>query len=709
MIFKMDSFNPEQVGVKNLAEELNWVKTHCARMDHGGCGLLIGVKDNKIVQIKGNPQGYLNRGYTCYKGRVSADRLDHPNRLRHPLKRAGKRGEGKWQQISWAEALDECAANMLSIKAKYGARAFTFGVGMPKGLEHLVMIRLANTFGSPNVVASQDVCHAPREVSGMHTCGFYPVADLHNPTSLIMSWASNVLSTNEEGQIAGHTLQQLKNGARLIVIDPRRTELAAKADLWLQLRPGTAQALALCFLNVIIEEARYDQDFVAKYTYGFEELKFHVKQYDPETVSRITWVPKELIQQAARLYAMSKPAALQWGNAIEHDINVFDATRSLLCLMAITGNLEVPGGNINAHDPEIMSLAEFVRADLMPGKRKEMIGAHRGTIPRMMTVPPSYFRQAVLAGDPYPVRGYYGMCTNPMVAWADSAASYEAFMKLDFMVMAEIFMTPTAALADIVLPAAHQYEMNDIGHYGLGHGLILARPKVVEPPEECWSDIKIMNELGKCVSPSQYWYDDHEVLLEDLLRPAALSYAEFAAKGYLKGPDRFREYETKGFRTPTGKVELKLSTAEKLKLKPLPEFTTLPEAEDPDYPLILISAKSRYYLVSSYRWVAKLRQKRPDPIVEIHPETAGTCGISEGDRVLIETAHGQITQIARITDIVHPRVISAALGWWFPEGDPGQQYEWQKSNYNMLTSMSKLGKEFGTPNIKNIPCRICKA
>lgn len=691
-----------------MAEEIRWVKTHCARMDHGGCSLLVGVKDNKIVQIKGDPEGYLNKGYTCYKGRVSADRLTHPDRLRYPLKRVGERGEGKWQRISWDEALDETAANLLQIKEKYGARAVGFGVGMPKGLEHFVMIRLANIFGSPNVISSQDVCHAPREVTGLHTCGFYPVADLHNPTSLILSWASNNLSTNEEGQIAGLMLEQLKKGTRLIVVDPRRTELAERADLWLQLKPGTAQALALGFLHVIIEEGLYDKDFVENYTYGFEDLAQHIKQYSPEAVSAITWVQPELIREAARLYAAAKPAALQWGNAIEHDINVFDATRSLVCLMAVTGNLEVPGGNINAHDPKIMGLGQFVRADLIPDKRKQMLGAYHRTIPRLMTVPPAYFRQAVLEGDPYPVRGYFGMCTNPMVAWADSKTTYEAFKSLDFVAVSEIFMTPTASMADIVFPVAHQYEMNDIGHYGIGHGMILARPKVVDPPEECWPDIKIMNELGKRISPPEYWHDDFEEFLEDVVKPAGLSYRDFVERGYLKGPDRFRLYEEKGFRTPTGKVELKLSTAEKFKLKPLPEFTTLPEEPDAEYPLILISAKSRYYLLSSYRWVDKLRQKRPQPTVEIHPETARRYGINDGDNVIIETRYGEIVQAALVTDIIHPDVISASLGWWFPEGDETEQFEWKKSNFNMLTSISKLGKEFGTPNIKNIPCRIRK-
>ncbi|MDD5233252.1 MAG: molybdopterin-dependent oxidoreductase [Syntrophales bacterium] len=692
-----------------MAEDIRWVKTHCARMDHGGCGLLVGVKGNAIVEVKGDPDGFLNKGYTCFKGRVSADRLTHPDRLLHPLKRAGERGEGKWRQISWDQALDEISANLLRIKETHGARAVAFGVGMPKGLEHFVLIRLANIFGSPNVVAIQDVCHAGREVTGMHTCGFYPVADFHNPTKLMFFWGSNLASTNEEGNIYSQVTARLKDGAQLIVVDPRKTELARKADLWLQLRPGTAQALAMGIINVICEESLYDRDFVEKYTHGFEDLKQEAKKYPPDKVEEITWVPAELVRRAARMYAAARPATLQWGNAIEHDMNVFDSARSLVCLMAVTGNLDVPGGNINAREPKIMGLAQFVRAGLIPDKRKEMLGAHYGVIPRFMTTPSTFFRRAVLDSAPYPVRGYYGMCTNPMVAWADSRLTYKTFQGLDFSAVADIFMTPTAAMADFVLPVAHQYEMNDIGHYGIGHGLVLARPKVVDPPGECWPDMKILNELGKRVSPPELWHENHEEFLEDLVRPAGLTYGEFVEKGCLKGPEIFRSYESKGFPTPTGKVELRLSTAEKFRLKPLPEFTGLPEAEDAEYPLTVISAKSRYYLLSSYRWVARLREKRPQPLTEIHPETAARYGIADGDEIVIETRYGSITQRACLTDIIHPRVISAALGWWFPEGSPETQYEWKRSNFNMLTSAGKLGKEFGTPNIMNLPCRIRKA
>lgn len=675
-------------------------------MDHGGCALLVGVKDNQIVKVKGDPDGFLNRGYICPKGIASPDRLNHPDRLRHPLKRIGARGEGKWEKITWEEALAYTAENLNRIKDEYGAKSVAFGVGMPKGLEHFVLIRLANLFGSPNVIASQDVCHAPREITGVHTCGFYPVADLHHKSKLVILWASNITSTNEEGEICRLLLDQIKDGTELVIIDPRKIDLTSQASKWLQIRPGTDCALALGFLNVIIEESLYDKDFVEKWTHGFEELADQVRQYKPEIVAEITWIPADLIRETARAYATAKPAVIQWGNPLEHTIYTFDAIRALICLMAITGNLDIAGGNVAAHDPKIMGLGAFVRADLIPTKRKEMISAHHGIIPRLMTIAPSFFKQAILEENPYPVKAFYSMCSNAMLSYADSRQTYDALMKLDFIAVADLFMTPTAAMADIVFPVASQFEMNDIGHYGIGHGYILARPKVVEPPEGCWPDMKIMNELGKRITPPELWHDDFEEFLEDIVKPAGLTYSQFVEKGYLKGPDRFKLYEGKGFRTPTGKVELRLSTAEKFKLKPLPEYCGLPVDDDAEYPLILTSSKSRYYLHSSYRWVEKLRKMRPQPLVEIHPDTAEQYGISDGDAVVIETKHGQIMQFAKLNDSLDRRVLSAAHGWWYPEGAPESQFEWQKSNFNMLTSTETLGKEYGTPNLKAIGCRI---
>ena len=689
-----------------MEDKIRWVKTHCGRMDHGGCALLAGVKDNEIVKVKGDPDGFLNKGYVCPKGLASPDRLSHPDRLKHPLKRVGKQGEGKWERISWPNAIEEISENLNRIKTKYGAKGVAFCQGMPKGLELFVLIRLANIFGSPNAVGIQDVCHIPREITGNHSCGFYPVTDFHHPSKLVMLWGSNITSTNEEGTICSLLLNQMKNGTELIGIDPKKTELAGKAKFWLQIRPGSDNALALAFLNVVIEEGLYDRMFVENWTYGFDELAVHVRKYTPEKMSEVTWVPAHLIRDAARFYARSSPAAIQWGNPIEHNVHTFDTVRALVCLMAICGNLDVPGGNIQANEPKTSNLGRFVRADLIPSKRKEMIHAYHHTIPRLMNVPPAFFRKAVLEGFPYPVKGAYMQGTNPMLTYADSRKTHETLMNLDYLVVSDIFMTPTAAFANVVLPAATQFEFNDIGHWGMGHGLILARPKVVDPPVECWPDIKILNELGKAITSGEYWYKDYEELLEEVVKPSGLSYEEFADKGYLKGQDLFKKYLSSGFKTPTGKVELALSQAEKYKLPLLPRFVGLPEESNIQYPLVLTSSKSRYYLHSSYRWVDRLRKHRPHPKTEIHPETAAKYGIQEGDEVIIETERGEIAQIAHLTERMHPKVINAAYGWWFREGKAESQYDWEKSNFNILTSMEKLGKEFGTPNLKGIGCSV---
>ena len=646
-----------------MAEDIRWVKTHCSRMDHGGCGLVVGVKDNRICKIKGDPEGYLNQGYVCAKGLASASKLNHPKRLKTPLKRTGPKGTGTWQKITWDEALDAISTNLMRIKDKNGPESVVFAQGMPKGIEHFSLIRLANLFGSPNVMGTQDVCHAPREVSGIHTCGFFPVADFHEPSRLMVLWGSNATSTNEEGAIGHLLLNQLKKGTELMMIDPRRNKLAEKAKFWLQLKPGSDNLLALTFLNVIISEGLWDKDFVNRWTHGFEELSQHVKPFTPEKMAEHTWVAPDLIRASARFYARTQPAAIHWGNAIEHQAHIFDTARALVCLMAITGNLDVAGGNVAANEPKITGLGKLVRADAIPSKPKKMLHAHHGTIPRMMTIPPAYFQKAVLEGVPHPVKGVYIQGANPLVNHVQSKATYAALMKLDFLVVSDIVMTPTAAMADIVLPAATTFEFDDIGHIGLGHGVILARPKVVDPPPHCWPDVKILNELGKRLTNEADWYGHHNEFLDAVLVPSGLDFKQLAEAGYLKGEKRFKKYETSGFRTPTGKVELTLSKADKLGCAPLPLADNLEAPDDPRYPYVLTSRKSRYYLHSSYRWLEDLRKHRPHPQVEIHPETAAASGIKEGDTVIIETANGQIEQKAHLSERIDGRVVYCDSGW----------------------------------------------
>ncbi len=688
-----------------MAADIRWVKTHCGRMDHGGCALLVGVKDNRILQIKGDPDGTLSHGYLCPKGAASPERLNHPQRLKQPLQRRGERGAGKWNPITWPRAISIISENLLGIRARHGARAVSFCQGMPKGLEHFALIRLANLFGSPNVTAVQDVCHAPREISGNHTCGFYPIADFDHDTRMVLLWGSNSTDTNEEGQICSRVLNRVKQGSELIVVDTRKTELARRANHWLPLRPGSDIALVLAILHVVITEKLYDSDFVNQWTVGFEQLAEQISEFTPESVSEITWIPAPDIRAVARAYAAARPAVIGWGNAIEQNRHAFHTARALVCLMAVCGNLDVPGGNIQALDPPVESLRRFVQADRLPEKWKRMIHAKQGTLRGLMTVPPSFLKRAILDHFPYPVRGAYMQGTNPLLTWADSPQTFAALKRLEFLAISEIFMTPTAAMADIVLPAATHFEFDDIGHYGLGHGIVLARPKVVDPPGGCRSDLQILNDLGKAITDPQDWYENARDMLDDVLQPAKIDFETLARQGYLRGPQRFQKYLSSGFQTPSGKVELTLSRADELKVSPTPIF--LGALEDSyEFPLVLTSAKNPYYLHSSYRWVSKLRERSVEPIVLIHPETAAAGGIRDGTPVIIETRSGQITQFARLSDSLPPEVVCASYGWWFPEDKFSPQYDWQSANYNMLTTTENLGREFGTPNLKGIACRI---
>ena len=675
-------------------------------MDHGGCKLQVQLSKGRITSVQGDPDGYLNAGYTCPKGRALAEVHDHPRRLTAPLLRAGKRGENSWRRAGWEEALEIIAGNLDRVRTRDGPGSVAFCQGMPKGLEHFALIRLANTFGSPNVVAVQDVCHAPRELTGRAMCGFYPVADMHSPTQLILLWGSNSRATNEEGIITSQLTKRLKEGTRLVVIDPRRTELAQKADLWLPVRPGTDHALALGFLQVITAEGLWDREFVSAWTAGFEKLKAYLAHISVDWAAETTGVDPKLIARAARAYAQANPACLAWGNALEQTPEAFDTIRSLISLMALCGNLDVPGGNIKAKEPQTLPPGKFVQADLIPDKAQTILNAAHGLSPRLMTVPPAFFRRAVLEEDPYPVRAAYMQCTNPLLSYADAGLTRQALTRLEFLAVSDIVMTPTAALADVVLPAASQFEFDDIGHYGLGHGLILARPKLVEPPGECRPDMAIINDLGGRLCGPDLWFERHEQMLEELLRPSGLDWEAFARQGMLKGPEGYGHFRPKGFATPSGKVELALSSAPCPGTGVLPEWTGERPAPDDEYPLLLTSAKSPNFLHSSYRWVDSLRKREPRPLVQVNPETASRFGLEQGEKARIETIAGAIEQQVDITDQVQPEVICAAHGWWFPELEEHRPESWQEANLNCLTAVHHLGRQFGTPRLRGIPCRI---
>ena len=485
-------------GVKGDTEILKSVCRSC----HGGCSTLMHMKDGELVKVEGDPEGPLNHGYLCPIGAATTQLVYHPDRLKYPQRRIGPRGSGKWERISWDEALDEISEKVLKIREESGPESIAMGTGT--GRHHIRWVsRFGNALGTPNWCEPGFAqCFHPRVNTCIQTMGDLPVCDFTGgtPPALIMYWGHNPPHSGPDGETRFNVRESLLSHPRIITIDPRETVCAKKSELWLQLRPGTDDALALAMINVIIEEDLYDHDFVENYCHGFEELAKHVHEMTPEWAEPITWVPADKIRTAARIFAECKPAMMEWGCAIEHTPNTIQTVRAISIIPALTGNIDVPGGWIfGMHgagrfpslienlDPEVeKKRLGYDKYKMLCGEGADLPACH---IPTLI--------DAMLYGEPYRVRAFLVFGNNTLTTYANTKLVYQALMKLDYMVCADLFMTPTAELADIVLPAASWPELNQIAALPTIAGNVVMGQQQVVRVGECKSDEEIFVELAR--------------------------------------------------------------------------------------------------------------------------------------------------------------------------------------------------------------------
>jgi anaerobic selenocysteine-containing dehydrogenase len=694
------------------------------------CGVLVTLEKDKAVGIRGDPDSPRSRGGLCPVGRASLEYLYHPDRLIYPLRRSGERGEGKWQRISWDEALDLAAKALNKVKQKYGSEAVVMVHGSAKGMMDTHLVRLANAFCTPNVICSDHACHVPRMLAAELTFGFFPGADYGHPPACIVSWGTNDADTHFRRHKS--LVQAVNKGTKLIAIDPRETKVTRLAHLWLRVRPGSDLALALAMTNVIINEGLYDKDFVDKWTVGFDKLKVYVQDYPAEKVAEVTWVPADLIVKAARLYATNRPGHIEWGNALDHNVNNFQAARAIAILMAISGNLGVPGGEIESRgsgfrfgDTESSESgvlgrwsAQLELRDKLPLERRQnRVGADLNMLPDFRYILPQSFVKSVLEGDPYHIRAAFIQASNPLSCWPNAQEACWALKKLDFLAVSDMFMTPTAALADVVFPVASYLEYDGIQMPP--NAAVVQLQRKVAQIGECRSDHEIINGLAKKLGLEEYFWDSIDDFWDAILEPVGLTFEEFKKIGLFTGkekqPEKYRRYEQNGFKTPSGKVELYSSQLKEWGFDTLPTYYEPPETpySDPElaeeYPLILITWKRRPYHHSEGRQIASLRGRHPEPTIMIHPETAHKLGIEEGDWVYIETRRGQIRQKATLTDSIDPRVVVVDYGWWFPEKGASELYGWAESNVNTLTNdKPPFSREMGSAHLRGFLCKVYK-
>jgi anaerobic selenocysteine-containing dehydrogenase len=654
------------------------------------CGIDAHVENGRLVKVSAMKEHPINR--LCVKARAIPDWLYSPQRITHPMRKVN----GVWQETSWGEALDIIADKLAKIRERYGAKALVVFLGMVGTEVPGIAARFCSLYGTPNYTSGASLCFAAKGIGhGLSISRrMFPLSPSYQDTRCVVVWGRNPQQSKIGEQ--ADVLSAQKRGAKLIVVDPRATPLAKRADLHIQVRPGTDCALALALMHVIIAEELYDKAFVSKWTLGFDKLAEHVKEYSPEVVEKITRVPAAKIRQFARMYALSKPATITQGVSLDHCINGVQNSRAISILIAITGNLDITGGNTyNAPLPQTSLRVKGI-VDV-----SEVIGAQYPIFNKFVSETSAMpVAEAIITGKPYPVKALIVQAANPALTWPDSHKVVQAFEKLDLLVVSDHFMTETAKLADVFLPATAFLERKLIMDYATeGLPLIKLSQKAVEPPADCWEDWQLWSELGRKMGYAEHFpWQSAEELFRHLLKPSGITLEQLEQNPggiiYVQ-LDRQRKYEEAGFDTPSGKVELFSQTMADYGYDPLPTFTPLSEPSD-DYPFTLISGtRTIAFSHSQYRQIARLRKLVPQPLVEINPESAKSLGLADGERVVVESARGSISLKAKITAEVPPGVLSL-------------QHGWEEANVNILTDNEPYDPISGYPAFKTTLCRVRK-
>lgn len=687
---------------------------------HGGCVHILTVENGKLVKVEPDSDAPLNKGRACAKGISIIEQMYHPDRITYPMRRIGPKGSGQWERINWEEALSTIAARLTDIRETYGPESISMFTGT--GRHHMAHFwRFSHVLGTPNGVSSGPlICLDPRVHAGRWTSGTYSSVDYYGKVKPggILIWGSNPAVSGADGELQWFIKDAVKDGTPIIIVDPKPTELTPHADMWVRLRPGTDGALALGVLNVIISEKLYDREFVENWCYGFEELKARVAQYDTKRVSKITWVSENDIVELARRIATVKPLGLEWGCAIEQTRNSLQTCRALYILMGITGNYDVPGGFVPSL--EIAPTADTLLDRLSDEMKAKCLSAGLPHTTRATMAHPRAVLQAMRDGQPYRIRAALFHANNALLSMPQSKYVRECLEKLDFMVCMDFFMTPTAELADIFLPAAFWPEIDEVFCMPeFSEQSILCMQKVVQVGE-CRSDEEVFLDLSRRMG-LDYGADSLEDIYNGQLaemgrrRPelAGITFEQFKKIGYLTPERTYYNYKKNGFATPSGKFELYSQLTEEEGGDPLPFWEDVVESYRlrPDiaqvYPLGLTTGSRRQqFFISNNRQITSLRSKAPFPRVSMNPETGAKYGIKDGEWVWIETPRGKITQKAKFVPEMDQRIVNCEMGWWYPEaGAPG--YGWDESNVNVLTSgEGPYNLCFGSYQLRALLCRI---
>jgi anaerobic selenocysteine-containing dehydrogenase len=674
------------------------VPTWCP-MGPACCGIEVFVKDGKVKKV--SPMLEHPMGFLCPRGEASIEWEYSPNRLTYPKKREGK----EWRRLSWDEALDLAANDLNKIKRKYGPETLAVHMGNPfidTSTDVLTRI-FTQAYGTPNFSTGASYCNSVMVMANRLTFGHSTMPSGYPYSKCIVIWGSNPADSSPPQLTA--ILEGRKAGARVIVVDPRVTKtVKAGVDLHVKVRPGTDCALALGLIKVILDEQLYDKKFIEDWTIGFDKLPEAVEKYTPEKVEEITWVPANTIRHFARIFATNRPACISQGIAPQHAVNAVDANRAMTILLAITGNIDIPG--TNSYIVKQGYKFPGVWEESPPPKR---IGLkeHPLFVEMYRQNSNNLVFDQMLTEKPYPVKGLIVLGCNVMLTWPNTNKVKKALESLDFMMVIDVMENSTTNMAHLVLPAATYFEKDEIKNYAFsGLPMMGMSRKAIDPLGEAWSEFKIWTELSKRMGFSSWFrWQTPDELFKEITEPININYEDLKqiSRGVFYGPKQnLRKYKKEGFNTPSKKIEIYSEKLESYSYNPLPNYREPVESplSQPDlakeYPLTLMTGGRKIYFThGQHRNLPSLRGKCPDPFLEINPADSERLMIKDGDEVMVETLRGNVRIKAEVTEEIMPGVVHMMHGW-------------DESNANVLTNDEARDPISGFTEFRVNLCRVKK-
>src|SRR5438874_9811215 len=641
------------------------VKVACPHDCPDTCAMLVTVDDVVATKIHGDPQELLTEGSICTKVSHYLERTYAPDRPKYPMPRSGRKGEGKFERISWDEALDAIAARLKPLAAENPetilpcSYAGTMGMVQYSSMDRRFFYKLGAS------LLDRTLCSTAGKYGLKATLGASVGMDPERfeEAKLIILWGANPVVSNVH--LWGRVQAAKRRGAKVIAIDPYRSLSAEKCTQHIALLPGTDGALALGVMHVLMREGLVDRDYVSRYTLGYEALeKRALAEYPPERVAKLCGLTADEVVKLARDYGTIKPSAIRLNYGMQRHAGGGIAARTIACLPALIGAWRDAAAGI------VLTTADFYKFDHAALERPDLLGNRR---PR--TINQSKLGDALTRAEP-PVKAMIVYNNNPVAVCPESDKVIAGFSREDlFTVVMDHFQTDTADYADIVLPATTQLEHYDV-HKSYGHLYVLANNPAIAPVGESLPNSEVFRRLAARMGFDEPCFRDSD---EDICRTAVAStkprmagveWEKLKAQGWQKlaVPQRFAPFVEGGFPTPSGKCELYSQWLADQGIDPLPYYNPPAEVSDETlaerYPLAFLSPPARHFLNSSFANLARFREFEREPHLDMHPRDAEERGIRDGDKVRVFNARGGYTLKARVNGKPRRGVVVAPSVWW---------------------------------------------